>query len=351
MLFSIIKKAVLRQRTSPPTRVESPLISVLIAAYNHAEFVTATIESIWQQNYPNLEIVAIDDCSSDNTYSVLQDLTRNSPMPMTIMRNDRNQGAAKTFNRAAALAKGAYYSIFSSDDLMTPNRFERQASLLNADHNLQIVYGRGLWLYQDKTKPCDIIHGQEATSLLQQNASNVAEYLLTHASPLFLQASLMRRELFENVGGFDSEVISDDWVLTIRIFRYLADHPELRHAIHFEHVFDYRAHAAQIWRNHNRQLAAKWQVLEKYTPHNLQVEASNNVICRHLDLANAHIPRDTYVDYAMKLARLHSDRGAIRSALSWAEKAHRVLPGEPKLRSLVDKLKQTLASEDTPTAN
>ena len=69
---------------SNPMKSTEPLISVLIASYNHAHFIEETIRSIWNQTYKNIEIIIVDDASPDSSVDVLTKLQRKSPITMKI---------------------------------------------------------------------------------------------------------------------------------------------------------------------------------------------------------------------------------------------------------------------------
>ena len=63
----------------------NPLISVCCVSYNHEKFITKCLESIWNQDYKNIEIIVVDDGSSDNSVNILENLKSKSPFPMTIL--------------------------------------------------------------------------------------------------------------------------------------------------------------------------------------------------------------------------------------------------------------------------
>jgi glycosyltransferase involved in cell wall biosynthesis len=110
-----------------------PLVSVLMPAYNHAPYVRAAVESVLGQAYDNLELIAIDDASSDATWQILQSF---ADARMRISRHDTNQGAHATLNEALALAKGEFIAIINSDDVFHPDRLAaciKELELTGAD--------------------------------------------------------------------------------------------------------------------------------------------------------------------------------------------------------------------------
>ncbi|ADJ27854.1 glycosyltransferase [Nitrosococcus watsonii] len=102
-----------------------PLVSVLMPAYNHEEYVSSAVESVLGQTHKNLELIVIDDASSDGTWAVLQSFQDHR---LRRYRHDRNQGAHATLNEAMALAQGEYIAILDSDDRYDPRRLERLLS-------------------------------------------------------------------------------------------------------------------------------------------------------------------------------------------------------------------------------
>jgi alpha-1,3-rhamnosyltransferase len=247
--------------------MSDPLISVLIPAYNHESFIEEAVRSVWEQSYKNVEIVAVDDGSADGTWMILEGLQKESPLRMVIERNRENSGINRTLNRALALSSGPYIAILASDDKFAANRFESQVSLLEADPDLMIVYGNGRCLLPDGTLG-ERVHPEETQALLSMPFDVILDRLYTRVTPLFTQSTLMRRSFLLVIGGFDEELINDDWVLNIRIFQKLAGSG--RHAYMDEDLFLYRLHERNVHKNFDRQSQAIIEVVEKYTPRSLR---------------------------------------------------------------------------------
>lgn len=99
----------------------APLISVVIPAYNHERFVGAAVESVLRQTCSDLELIVIDDGSRDRTGEVVQGYTDSR----LSYYHQENQDAYNTINRGLGMARGEYVAILNSDDIYTPDRFER----------------------------------------------------------------------------------------------------------------------------------------------------------------------------------------------------------------------------------
>jgi len=97
------------------------MISVIIPAYNHEKFVGAAIESVLHQTWNDLELIVVDDGSTDST----ADVVRSYDDPRLTYYYQENQDAYNTINRGIGLAKGSFISILNSDDIYELNRLER----------------------------------------------------------------------------------------------------------------------------------------------------------------------------------------------------------------------------------
>lgn len=105
------------------------LVSVITPVYNAENVIRATLESIFAQTYPNIEIVLVDDCSTDNSQAVIEGYIKDHP-EIIYYRQSKNQGAGAVRNKALELARGQYIAFLDADDLWYPEKTERQIKLL-----------------------------------------------------------------------------------------------------------------------------------------------------------------------------------------------------------------------------
>lgn len=104
--------------------MDLPLISVVLATCNGAQYLPVQLESIFAQTYPNIELVAVDDASTDDSYALLQRWAEKHSN-MRVYRNAENIGYIKNFERACSLAKGDYIALCDQDDYWLPQKLER----------------------------------------------------------------------------------------------------------------------------------------------------------------------------------------------------------------------------------
>ena len=100
-----------------------PLISVLIPTFNVEKYVTEAIESICNQTYVNLEIIIVDDCSTDMTFKILTEFTKFDNR-IKLFRNKENLGIVGALNFALAQANGKYIARMDGDDISYPHRID-----------------------------------------------------------------------------------------------------------------------------------------------------------------------------------------------------------------------------------
>jgi glycosyltransferase involved in cell wall biosynthesis len=105
-----------------------PKVTVFIPVYNRERYIGAAIDSILAQNFPNYELLLIDDGSTDCSLEIM----RSYPDPrIRVVCNERNHGQPRTRNRGIQLARGEYTAMLDSDDFAHPNRLEKQVAFLD----------------------------------------------------------------------------------------------------------------------------------------------------------------------------------------------------------------------------
>lgn len=248
-------------------------VSVLIAAYNHEKYVEETLRSIADQDFPNLEIVVVDDCSPDGTVAAIERFIESSPVKVIFHRNKVNRGVAPSLNTAVGLATGDYVVIFASDDLFVPGRLARQVTFMDANPEVRVLYGNGSRMSADGTR--SPAHSAFVAELLESTPQEILRYLHTNTSPIFLQTALIRRDFLNQLGGFDEHAVAEDWIMNCKIFAALQDRSQF--AYKDEVAFIYRIHGQNIHMNFDRQIKGKLEFIELYTPKDLRREATTNI--------------------------------------------------------------------------
>ena len=107
--------------------MKPPLVSVLLPTHNQVRFLKEAIESILKQTYKNLELLVVNDNSSDLTQSILQ---KYNDKRLKVITNKKKLGLTKSLNKALRLSKGKYTARMDGDDISTRNRLKTQIAFL-----------------------------------------------------------------------------------------------------------------------------------------------------------------------------------------------------------------------------
>ncbi|GLS30378.1 Glycosyl transferase family 2 [Mesorhizobium albiziae] len=135
-----LKKTVVAPRPAPGT---TATVSVVIPCYNYARYLPQAVASTLSQEGVDVEIVIVDDCSTDDSVAVARDLASNHPNIVVIARA-RNSGPVDTFNEGLARASGEFLVRLDADDLLTPGALQRAVALMRAYPSVGLVYGHPL---------------------------------------------------------------------------------------------------------------------------------------------------------------------------------------------------------------
>lgn len=116
-----------------------PRVSVCIPAYNAASYIRQAVESALAQNYSDFEIVVVDNCSTDETASLVERLSQNSGGRIRYFKNEQNIGLVPNLNRCLAHARGQYIKFLCADDMLLAGCLEKMAASLESSPSVTLV--------------------------------------------------------------------------------------------------------------------------------------------------------------------------------------------------------------------
>lgn len=201
--------------TRPPVSDSpaGPTCSVVIAAYNAAPSIGATIESVLAQTRQDFEVIVVDDGSTDDTAAQVQSVV---DARIRLYRQE-NQGPSAARNRAIANADGEYVSTLDSDDLWLPRYLEKMVETLEQAPDAGFAF-TDAWTLEESSGRI-----QRATTMSRAGVANPpsdpASFLEALIRSNFVYGSVTaRRELLEHVGGFNARLShSEDYELWLRL--------------------------------------------------------------------------------------------------------------------------------------
>lgn len=184
------------------SKLMSKLMSIGIPTYNNADYIGETIESILAQSYENLELVIVDDNSTDNTYEVIS-AYEEKDRRVRVYKNETNLGMSGNWNRCLELTRGEYLKLVCADDLLSKDMVAREIAVLeehpevvmvSSDTRLVDLNGNYRGWYR-RYKKRGLVDGFEVIrkGFFSQDLFGAP------------QANTFRRSTFEKIGGFSSE--------------------------------------------------------------------------------------------------------------------------------------------------
>ncbi|GBC96930.1 Putative glycosyltransferase EpsE [bacterium HR16] len=187
-----------------------PLVSVVLTSYNHAVYLPQAIESALGQTLGDIEIVAIDDASTDGSPEILQRYADR----IRVVLHETNRGTYATLNEGIALTGAPYIAILNSDDVWLPDKLQKQVAVMESDPRIGLVH-TGFGVIDAQGNP---IEGNPRGIRFHPNPQGdlLAELLTRN---LFITSSvLFRRECIERCGRFEEHLFGmGDWDLWLRI--------------------------------------------------------------------------------------------------------------------------------------
>jgi glycosyltransferase involved in cell wall biosynthesis len=248
---------------------DTALVSVIVPVYNRAHLVTETVASILAQTYRNIEIILINDGSTDSSLEVIQALQQENPDVLRII-DQENQGQTIARNQGIKEARGKYIAFLDSDDLWLPDKIEHQIPLF--DQGVGLVYGGVEFINESGETtgfdPCDpSVQGNIYPHLLVKNR-------MTGGSVVVLSEALAK------VGLFDPEFkAAENWDLWLRICK------EYQARLVNKPVVKYRLHQNNMSKDVMLMQDAKQQIMEKHCDKN----SSDKLVARYSRLAEADL--------------------------------------------------------------
>jgi glycosyltransferase involved in cell wall biosynthesis len=197
-----------------------PKVSVIIPNYNHARYLRQRIESVLGQTYQDFEVILLDDCSTDDSRSILSKYADDPRVGIEF--NPVNSGSTfKQWDKGVRLARGEYVWIAESDDYANERLLERLVSLLDAEASSVLAYCRSWRVLSDgqiseslNFHYLGLDQQRWATDFWADGREECQNYLVRRNTIPNASAVLFRREVYVRVGGADeSLVLCGDWKL------------------------------------------------------------------------------------------------------------------------------------------
>ncbi len=231
--------------------MEYPLVSIFCLSYNHEKYIEQALNSIINQDYPNFEIVYIDNCSADKTFEIGEKLLAISGRKYIAHKMESNIGIPRAVNYALKnLIKSEYVSLMSLDDWLETNSLSARMNYLNDHPECGMVYSHGQFYYEDKNKysPIDgdfFKEGRVFNDLLKGNF-------------VYQMGVVIPMSVYRKVGYYDEHLTIEDWDFALRVAK-LYPIGLVRKPLYF-----YRRHSSNYSIGSKRYFQDSFSILKKY---------------------------------------------------------------------------------------
>lgn len=231
---------------------EQPLVSVIVPSYNHEPFINECLNSIFKQSYNNIELIVLDDGSSDQSYNVIKSLSKQHNF---YFDHHQNMGLPATLNKGLRLAHGKYIAIIASDDIMMLDRIEKQVNYLEQYSDIAVCGGNMLaidnksqLLTKQRIKPACTL---DFDDLFWRDKGGPPA-----------PTAMIRKSVIDKVGGYDPDIAIEDLYMWLKITNHGYKIAVLNDVFAY-----YRKHGANSHRNYAWLIDNALKIYSAYRDH------------------------------------------------------------------------------------
>lgn len=187
-----------------------PLVSFLVPSYNHDKYVATCVRSVIDQDYPNIELIIIDDGSTDDSVKTIAGMAEacKSRFVRFEFRSRENLGVSATINEALEWSKGKYFSAIASDDVLKPNKTSSLVSQIEGEEDVAGVFSG-----------CEVIdHSGAVVKLCKPPPTyHTFDDIIFCRHTVISPSQLLRLDLVRATGGYPEDINIEDWYMWLAL--------------------------------------------------------------------------------------------------------------------------------------
>ncbi len=189
-----------------------PLVTVGVALYNHERYIEQCLTSVLTQTYAPIELIVIDDGSSDNSFDVAQSCTQKTNQLHSLSVTTRpNRGMCNTLNEIAQRASGKYISFLGSDDYWLESKLEAQVAFLESNKQYALVHSNSMRIDADGKSLKKIDYSQK------ENTGHLFRALVERTGGVNTPSHLYRTSVYDVIGYYDPNFSFEDTDFWLRL--------------------------------------------------------------------------------------------------------------------------------------
>lgn len=204
---------------------DNPLVTIICLCYNQEDYVMDSLFSVINQDYPSVELIIVDDCSTDNSQSVIKKWLVNFPK-IQFIANETNLGSTKSFNKALKKAKGEYIIDLAADDMLLPYCVTSQINTFKKTtfKNIGIVYGNVEMItkngeFESYYFPIDSFKKVISPRI----TGDIYKSVLSGGDSICSVSAMIKKSVFDHLNGYDEALAYEDldfWIRASRIYDF-----------------------------------------------------------------------------------------------------------------------------------
>lgn len=247
--------------------MDNPLVSVIVSCYNHEKYIEECILSIVNQTYKNIELIVIDDGSSDNSPVLLEKLQKQYGFFLELQPN---MGLSKTLNKAIRnYAHGKYLAGSGSDDFLALDRIEKQVRYMELQPEYAMVCGKAYTVDEDSR----IIENFSIIDPVVDPVKSLTFESLIERDPIPSSTVLVKKDVWEESGGYNENTVVEDLDLWLKIaYRYKIGYMD-------DYFVYYRWHGSNMTADTVKMCDAVWNVVKSWE-HKIDAAFARKILAR-----------------------------------------------------------------------
>jgi glycosyltransferase involved in cell wall biosynthesis len=203
----------------------NPLVTIICLCYNHEAYVVESLNSVINQSYSSIEVIIVDDCSTDTSKAIITSwLGKNTEI--LFITNETNLGNTKSFNKALKHAKGEYIIDLATDDILLPNCVALQIdSFKNSGYkNLGVVYGNVELISENGAFESFYFPVNNQKKVIENRITgDIYQSVLSGGNSICSVSAMIKKTVFDHLKGYDEKLAYEDldfWIRASRLYEF-----------------------------------------------------------------------------------------------------------------------------------
>lgn len=259
-----------------------PLVTIGVPFFNAQKYIIETLESIRLQTYSNIQLVLLDDCSTDDSFKLVREwlsVHGSRFAEVALLRNEENKGTSYSCRRLQKAATGEFFAKLDADDIMLPEKTSRQVEFLFSHPDAALVYANTQLIDSEgRLLKEDYFAVQKFRAVVDSlGPSGFVFHQLIVEDFIPNSSVLIRRNRLEEIGGYDETLFTEDWDLWLRICK---KHPVLFMQGYFS---QYRIHPQSVMRKRSSLVKNYLSCIKAVMKHRNISKQCDQIIATHLN--------------------------------------------------------------------